>query len=168
MVGDKKNDPNDPFSKFDVKKSVKESLRSSFQLTEDFNPAVNSGVWSLTQQEADAQVEDPSWTLLTHFQLLIRLAVQNSPEGIEGVLERAPGLASWKDRKTGLTPLHYAAGAGAMQSIEMLIQYGADLFARDRWGRAPIKLAHDAGQTEIADRLADEMAEKTRSCDGAE
>mgnify|MGYP005851066355 CR=1 FL=1 len=164
MIGGKKNDPDDPFNQSDSKEWGKNDLRPSFQRTElDDMPLAESGTWSLTREQAEAQIENPSSTLLDHFQLLIQLVMANTAEGVESVLDRAPGLASWKDRKTGLTPLHYAASAGAIQSIDMLIQYGADVFARDRWGRSPMKLAHDAGQSETADCLADEMAQQACS-----
>jgi len=36
---------------------------------------------------------------------------------------------------------------------EPLINKGADVNAKDRWGRAPLDLAVDRGHTEIADLL---------------
>jgi ankyrin repeat protein len=39
------------------------------------------------------------------------------------------------------TPLHYAAGAGFIECIDLLIKHGADVNASNNWKTTPITIA---------------------------
>lgn len=49
---------------------------------------------------------------------------------------------------TGLTPLHWAASHGGIETIRLLIEAGADPDAEDHHGRLPVDLAHRHGKGE--------------------
>lgn len=50
----------------------------------------------------------------------------------------------------GLTPLHYAAETGNVDTCKFLVLKGADPNKRDAYGRTPADCARDAGQAECA------------------
>lgn len=52
------------------------------------------------------------------------------------------------------TPLHDAAERGALASAELLVEYGADVNARERWGMPPIHLAVKKDKPEMVAFLA--------------
>lgn len=54
----------------------------------------------------------------------------------------------------GLTPLHWAARAGAIDCAEVLLAHGADVDATNRTQRAPMQLAAEADQPEVIRLLA--------------
>ena len=54
----------------------------------------------------------------------------------------------------GMTPLHWAARAGAVDCAQVLLAHGADVGARNKARRAPLQLAAEADQAEIIRLLA--------------
>lgn len=48
----------------------------------------------------------------------------------------------------GLTPLHWAASHGGVETLRLLIEAGADPTAGDHHGRLPVDLAHQYGKGE--------------------
>ena len=76
-------------------------------------------------------------------------------ENIEAVKQHlAAGTdVNAKDDSHGLTPLHYAAEAGHKEIAELLIANGADVNAKDKYGRTPLDWAVMLGKPEIADLL---------------
>lgn len=48
------------------------------------------------------------------------------------------------DSSTGSTPLHDAARAGFLGTVQLLVRHEASPRALDRWGRRPVDLAGDA------------------------
>lgn len=48
----------------------------------------------------------------------------------------------------GLTPLHWAASHGGVETMRLLIEAGADPTVEDRHGRLPVDLAHRSGKGE--------------------
>lgn len=55
----------------------------------------------------------------------------------------------------GLTPLHYSAGEGSPDLVELLVGLGADIDAMDRFGLTPLFRAVQAERFENVDRLVE-------------
>lgn len=53
------------------------------------------------------------------------------------------------DRSTGATPLHDAARAGFLDTVQLLVLFRADPETRDSKNRRPVDLARDNGHTEV-------------------
>uniref|UniRef100_A0A8C5BYZ4 Poly [ADP-ribose] polymerase n=1 Tax=Gadus morhua TaxID=8049 RepID=A0A8C5BYZ4_GADMO len=51
------------------------------------------------------------------------------------------------------TPLHFAAGYNRLAVVELLLQHGADVHAKDKGGLAPLHNACSYGHLEVAQRL---------------
>lgn len=59
------------------------------------------------------------------------------------------------------TPLHVACmGSANVETVALMLQYGASVFATDDYGRMPIHIAANAGQTDIFKLLLKNMGEK--------
>ena len=58
-----------------------------------------------------------------------------------------------KDVKRGSASLHYAAGKGHKETIELLITNGADVNAKEDSGHMPLDIAEEEKDTETADLL---------------
>jgi len=84
---------------------------------------------------------------------------------VRTLLNQNPKLVNEPDRG-GLTPLHWAAGYGVrsgmsvspelrdhLATVELLLQYGAEVDALDGSGSTPLAAAADAGQLEISQLL---------------
>jgi ankyrin repeat protein len=57
------------------------------------------------------------------------------------------------ERTEGRTPLHYAALRGEKPQAEMLLAHGANVNAKDWYGKTPLSLAKENGHTEIVELL---------------
>ena len=55
--------------------------------------------------------------------------------------------------RSGLTPLHLAAGEGKKTRVELLINHGANVNAKDWEGKTPLSLAQEAGHTDLVELL---------------
>ena len=55
---------------------------------------------------------------------------------------------------TLLTPAHNAARAGFLETLKVLIRYGADVNVRDRWGNTPAHWAAKNSHFEIVQYLS--------------
>ena len=80
------------------------------------------------------------------------------PEMAEYLLEIG-GDPSVKDNLYGFTPLHLSAKIGAVDVIEVLINYDAPYDAKDFSGRTPMHIAAAYGQTASCEALYDLGAE---------
>ena len=60
-----------------------------------------------------------------------------------------------EENAIGYTPLHYAAGVGRIDILELLIEHGANINATDssNKGATPLDYAHWKGQTEVIEVL---------------
>ncbi|XP_054460798.1 cyclin-dependent kinase 4 inhibitor B [Anoplopoma fimbria] len=57
------------------------------------------------------------------------------------------------DRSTGSTPLHDAARTGFLDTVQLLVQFKADLQARDKRNCEPIDVAREHGHAEVVEYL---------------
>lgn len=64
--------------------------------------------------------------------------------------------------QNGRTALHWAAGRGKGDVVDVLLELGADLDARDRSNDAPVDCADDMGHDEVAGRLRRETSWRRR------
>lgn len=53
------------------------------------------------------------------------------------------------DKSTRARPLHDAAGSGFLDTVRLLVLFGADPDARDQWDRRPVDLALDGGHADV-------------------
>ena len=53
------------------------------------------------------------------------------------------------DRSTGATPLHDAARAGFLDTVQLLVLFRADPETRDGRNRRPVDLARDNGHMDV-------------------
>lgn len=58
-----------------------------------------------------------------------------------------------RDRSTGATPLHDAARAGFLDTVQLLVQFQADPHALDNQKCRPVDLARRRGDTKVMDFL---------------
>jgi ankyrin repeat protein len=104
-----------------------------------------------------------SWLLLAFFISLLQLCVAHAAELVPNVtiaevdtaiqrgdtqhlaqlLDKNPLLANAvrPDDRTGTTPLHFAVLCQQLRSAELLLQKGAHVNGKDKWGRTPLHLA---------------------------
>ena len=54
-----------------------------------------------------------------------------------------------KENERGSTPLHMAANEGRKGVVELLLHKGADVNARDYYGRTPLSYAEDVGENDL-------------------
>jgi ankyrin repeat protein len=60
------------------------------------------------------------------------------------------------------TPLHIAAAVGDKEIAQLLIDYGADVFAADKWGVDPFREAQRSGHSEVAHLIEKAQFERER------
>jgi ankyrin repeat protein len=58
------------------------------------------------------------------------------------------------------TCLHFAAAKGKEEIVDLLVQRGADVHMRDRWGRNALQDAIDNNFSSITSRLAAQVGRK--------
>ena len=58
------------------------------------------------------------------------------------------------------TPLHIAANCNKIEAVAALISHGADVNARDEWGKTPLMLASIEGHAKVVEALLDAGADK--------
>jgi ankyrin repeat protein len=63
------------------------------------------------------------------------------------------GTLPFQTDRSCLTPLHYAAGRGKVEAVELLLRTGADVAARDHVGNTPLHLAAVTGSHEVFEAL---------------
>ena len=78
----------------------------------------------------------------------------NQPEALEYLLAHGASSNPGGDFETGDTPLHAAAHAGATRCVQLLLQAGADVSARNMVGERAIDRTRAAGGGSAPHRLA--------------
>lgn len=79
--------------------------------------------------------------------------IENSDISSLNELEEEEGIYFYEYGSAGRFCFHVATKAGALESVNWLIQHGADLSVRDRKGDTPLHYAVRFGQYKIADLL---------------
>ena len=82
-----------------------------------------------------------------HVSVIQLLAKQVTNQGVRFVDLEIP------TRSDGWTPLHLAAGHGHLTAVQCLIQYGANVHARDKYGRTPLHRASYKGHLAVIECL---------------
>ena len=86
---------------------------------------------------------------------IIKAAKSGKVQRVKELLEQDASLISARDSDSS-TPLHCATWKGHLAVVELLLNYGADVNARnnnDHWGTTPLHAAAHANQRAIADLL---------------
>jgi ankyrin repeat protein/mono/diheme cytochrome c family protein len=85
-------------------------------------------------------------------------------KSVDARIAESPGLVTSKDLM-GTTPLHHAAGFGTLQVMQLLLDKGADVNARNRRGSTPLHWAiHDAAKVRLL--VSRGAAVNTKSIEG--
>ena len=71
---------------------------------------------------------------------------------LQALLDAAPATATARD-PYGMTPAHWAARAGAVGCLALLLERGADADARNKPGRTPLHLAAEANNARQAETV---------------
>ena len=74
-------------------------------------------------------------------------------ERLQALIDATPAAACAKDA-FGMTPLHWAARAGALACLAMLLEHGADANAANKTSRRPLHLAAEADHAHHAEAVA--------------
>ncbi len=70
---------------------------------------------------------------------VFRLALENQSNLLTATLESFPDLVKAKDPNSdSRTALHHAASSGSLQAVQVLVEHGAEIDARDGMGFTPL------------------------------
>jgi len=87
---------------------------------------------------------------------------------VKALLESGKGDVNARDSEFGSSPLHWAAGGGHVEIMEMLLAKGANIEAKDKDGMTPLHAAAAKGQAAAVKLLLDKGADvNSRRNDGA-
>ena len=113
----------------------------------------NSPVKGVADPNQRTQAYPPETYSLTPMHLV---SSGEHPEIIE-VLLSAGADANGTDA-SGMTALHWAAYAGALEAARLLIEHGADPELKDKEGKTPLGYARESGNPELVALLEKAMA----------
>lgn len=85
----------------------------------------------------------------THCDVLMKVMMMGST-AVAQVLLRHGADPNVADSSTGATPLHDAARTGFLDTVQLLVEAGADPQAEDREGRSPGDVARQNGHADVA------------------
>ncbi|PKA57222.1 Potassium channel KOR2 [Apostasia shenzhenica] len=107
--------------------------------------AGHEGVVKLLQENgAILELEDPG-------SYLCKLAADNNVDVLRRLLQY--GVDANCQNYDQRTPLHVAAAKGQLIVVLILIEFGADVVAKDRWGNTPIDEGHRCGNKPLIEIL---------------
>ncbi|XP_051940484.1 cyclin-dependent kinase 4 inhibitor B [Hippocampus zosterae] len=93
---------------------------------------------------AGADVNEPNRLSYTALQVMM---MGSTP--VAELLLAVGGDPNIADVRTGSTPLHDAARSGFVETVRILVRFGASLHARDRANCRPVDVARQHGHTEV-------------------
>lgn len=103
-----------------------------------------------------------SCILLTGYQLhaqsLVQCIQENNVQGVKDLLKKNPQLAGEQDQN-GVAGLHYAAGYGNVDIVNLLLQNGADPNAQTLGGSTPMMIAARYSRSDIIEILVNTGAQ---------
>lgn len=85
--------------------------------------------------------------------VLIRAVRRGSARRVESILDSRPQLVHGIDRRTGASPLHWAAIEDRPDMAKLLLERGADVNASDNHGMTPLHKAADFNRRAVAELL---------------
>ena len=88
--------------------------------------------------------------------------------GTSQLLDEADADVNAKDPAEGFTPLHYAAEAGHVSALHLLLKHGADPFALSERQSLPVHLAAEAGELNAVRDLLTAAPSLARSASGSQ
>eukprot|EP00933_Yihiella_yeosuensis_P033045 TRINITY_DN26756_c0_g1_i1.p1 TRINITY_DN26756_c0_g1~~TRINITY_DN26756_c0_g1_i1.p1 ORF type:complete len:474 (-),score=76.65 TRINITY_DN26756_c0_g1_i1:18-1439(-) len=112
---------------------------------------------------------------------LLQKSGSYSLTGVAGGAAARQALAEWQGRvcaallacagqdlslvadNSGRTPLHYAAAAGATDTVDVLLEADAKAHLRDSFGRSPAHVAAMKGHLDLADKLSKASSDATKA-----
>lgn len=103
--------------------------------------------WSSDSDSATSSPQTNRHVTFSKYALLLAAASENSVEELKILLDKDPSYLN-KPSSSGQTPLHKAALKGNLESVELLVERGADVSFADKRGRTPMFLAWEKGHRE--------------------
>jgi ankyrin repeat protein len=86
-------------------------------------------------------------------QSLFTAAMEGDLKKANAMLKNSPGLVFSRDSSYGSTALHWAAGKGRKEIVELLLANGADVNAKNKDGETPLYLAARDGRMDAVELL---------------
>lgn len=148
---------------------IPDEFRSPLSIAfDDTHPGDWRGVAKLLI-EAGAPIDGYDWE-----ESLICSPIKNLGKYEDSVIKRMEAMlslgASIESRgrlpAEGFTPLHLAVEKNQLQVVQFLIDEGADLDARDVYGRTPLELAEDLASDDLEKESAGGANDETSSSEG--
>jgi len=96
---------------------------------------------------------------MTTAEPIFRSVQRGDIRGIEYILSKNGAAVEFKDKVYGNTPLHLAAEKGNLLVVEKLLDYGADMKAKNKSGDTPLHLAAEKGNLLIVNLLLENGAD---------
>lgn len=127
------------------------ALRDLFRATRPTPPLIDACLRG-DHPSIDALVDADPELLGKHPEVVAQLASAHKWDTVRHLVNRGFDV----NASEGITALHYAAGAGEHEVVDLLVENGADIGARDTtFGKTPAEWAEYFGHETIAKRLTE-------------
>lgn len=125
------------------------ALRDLFRATRPRPPLVDACLRG-DHASVDALLDADPELVGKHPEVVAQLASAHKWDTVRHLVDRGFDV----NTSEGITALHYAAGAGELEMADLLVEFGADLRARDTtFGKTPVEWADFFGHETVAKRL---------------